>query len=66
MAKRHALEAARKTFADITGAPEDAALLAAEAQAAPNRVAAHQSSDRLIVAVETCLGRLHHLRRRLA
>ena len=66
MAKRHALEAARKTFADITGALEDAALLASEAQAAPNLVAARHSCDRLIAAVETCRGRLHDLRRRLA
>ena len=66
MAKRPALEAARKTFADITGLLEDAALLASEAQAAPNLVAARQSCDRLIVAVETCRDRLHNLQRRIA
>ena len=66
MAKRPALDAARKTFADITGALEDAALLASEAQAAPSLVAARQSCDRLIVAVETCRGRLQRLQRRLA
>ena len=66
MAKRPALEAARKTFADITGLLEDAALLASEAQAAPNLVAARQSCDRLIVAVETCRGRLQRLQRRIA
>ena len=65
MAKRPALEAARKTFADITGLLEDAALLASEAQAAPNLVAARHSCDRLIAAVEICRGRLHDLRRRL-
>ncbi|MEQ1611526.1 MAG: hypothetical protein ABL904_02140 [Hyphomicrobiaceae bacterium] len=66
MANRPTLEAVRKTFADITGALEDAALLASEAQAAPDQVAARKSCDRLIAAGETCLGRLHHLRRRLA
>ncbi len=66
MAKRPALDAARKTFADITGLLEDAALLASEAQATPSLVAARQSCDRLIVAVETCRGRLLNLRRRLA
>ena len=65
MAKRPALDAARKTFADITGLLEDAALLASEAQAAPGLVAARQSCDRLIVAVKACRGRLHRLRRRL-
>ena len=65
MAKRPALDAARKTFADITGLLEDAALLASEAQAAPSLVAARQSCDRLIVVVETCRGRLQDLRRRL-
>ena len=40
MPKRPALEAARRTFADITGLLEDAALLASEAQAAPSLVAA--------------------------
>ena len=66
MANRPAPEAARKTFADITGALEDAALLASEAQAASSLVAARQSCDHLIVAVEACRGRLHHLRRQLA
>ena len=66
MPKRPALEAARRTFADITGLLEDAALLVCEAQAAPNLVAARHSSDRLIVAVETCRGRLQRLQRRLA
>lgn len=66
MANRPALEAARKTFADITGALEDAALLASKAQAASSLVATRQSCDRLIVAVETCRGRLQRLRRRLA
>ncbi len=65
MAKRPALDAVRKTFADITGLLEDAALLACEAQAAPSLDAGSHSYDRLIVAVETCRGRLHNLRRRL-
>jgi hypothetical protein len=66
MANRPELEAARKTFADITGALEDAALLASESQAAPSLVAACHSCDRLIIAVETSRGRLQRLRRRLA
>lgn len=66
MASQPALEAARKTFADMTGALEDAALLASEAQAAPSLVAARQSCDRLIVVVEECGARLQRLRRRLA
>ena len=65
MAKRPALDAVCKTFADITGLLEDAALLASEAQAAPSLVAARHSCDRLIVAVETCRGRLQRLQRRL-
>ena len=66
MAKRPAMDAARKTFADITGLLEDAALLASEAQAASSFVAARHSCDRLIVAVETCRGRLQRLQRRIA
>ena len=65
MANRPKLEAARKTFADITGALEDAALLASEAQATSSLVAARYSCDRLIVAVETCRGRLDRFKRRL-
>ena len=44
MAKRPALDAARKTFADITGLLEDAALLASEAQAVTSLVAARPRS----------------------
>ena len=61
MARRSSLGAVRKTLADATGMLEDAALLAAEAQA----VSARQSCDRLIEAVEACLGRLRRLRRQL-
>jgi hypothetical protein len=65
MARRPALDAARRAFADISGALEDAALLACEAQAAPNYDEVRQHCDRLVAAVEDCLGRLHRLRRRL-
>ena len=65
MARRSHLGAVRKTFADATGTLEDAALAAAEAQAVSDFHAARQSCDRLIEAVETCLGRLRRLRRQL-
>ena len=65
MARRSSLGAVRKTFADATGMFEDAALLAAEAQAVSDFHSARQSCDRLIEAVETCLGRLRRLRRQL-
>ena len=65
MARRSRLGAVRKTFADATGTLEDAALAAAEAQAVSDFHSARQSCDRLIEAVETCLGRLRRLRRQL-
>jgi hypothetical protein len=52
-------------LARLTGALEDAALIAAEGQAAPDIMDARQICDRLIAELETCLGRLHRLRRRL-
>ena len=66
MAKRSRLVAARKTFADFTGQLEGAASLASAAQATPDIVEARRSCDRLIAAVETCLARLHELRKRIA
>ena len=58
-------ETARKAFAAITGAFEDATIVAAEGQAAPNLSAARQSCDRLIALLETTLARLQRLRRLL-
>lgn len=59
------VDAARQAFAEVTGALEDATLVAAEGQATPNLSAAHHSCDRLIALLETTLARLQHLRRRL-
>lgn len=58
-------EVARIAFAKVTGALEDATIVAAEGQAALDLAAARQSCDRLIHAVEACLARLQLLRRRL-
>ena len=65
MAKRPALDAARKTFADITGLLEDAALLASEAQAVTSCDEGRRQCDRLFAALDGCLARLRRLRRRL-
>lgn len=65
MARPTRIETARKNLARLTGALEDAALIAAEGQAAPDIMDARQTCDRLIAELETCLGRLHRLRRRL-
>jgi len=59
------IEAARRAFAKVTGALEDAALVAAEGQASPNLSAASQSCDRLIALLVTTLAQLQRLRRRL-
>ena len=59
------LKKARKTFAEVTGALEDAAVVAAGGQASPNLSAARQSCDRLINALEASLARLQQLRRQL-
>ena len=59
------IETARKTFAEITGALEDATLVAAEGQASPNLSAARQSCDRLIALLEARLARLQRLRGQL-
>jgi hypothetical protein len=59
------VEMARKAFADITGALEDATIVSAEGQATPNLSAACQPCDHLIALLEACLGQLQQLRRRL-
>ena len=58
------VEAARRAFAKVTGALEDATLVAAEGQASPKLSAASQSCDRLIALLETTLAQLQRLRRR--
>ena len=65
MAEAARVETARKAFAEITGALEDATLVAAEGQATPDLAAARQSCDRLIALLDVCLGRLQRLRRRI-
>ena len=65
MTKASRVEAARRAFANVTESLEDATVVAAEGQASPNLSAAHQSCDRLIVLLETCLARLQRLRRQL-
>jgi hypothetical protein len=59
------VETARKAFAAITGALEDASVVAAEGQATPNLSSARQSCDRLIALLVTTLARLQQLRRQL-
>ena len=59
------VEAARRAFAEVTGALENATIVAAEGQASPSLSAARKSCDRLIALQETCLTRLQQLRRRL-
>ena len=56
---------ARKAFAELTGALEDATLVAAEGQASPNLSVARQSCDHVIALLETPLARLQRLRKRL-
>ncbi|MBA4174852.1 MAG: hypothetical protein C0511_19915 [Hyphomicrobium sp.] len=60
------VEAARRAFAKVTGALEDATIIAAEGQASPELSAASQSCDRLIVLLEATIARLQRLRRLLA
>lgn len=59
------VEKARVVFAEVTGTLEDAALVAAEGQAAPDLAAARSTCDRLIPLLEVCLSKLRHLRRRV-
>lgn len=65
MARALRVETARKALADLTGALEDATLMAAEGQTAVDLTVARQSCDRLIEVLEACLTRLHRLRRQL-
>lgn len=65
MARRPGAHAARKSFAEPPGAPENAVVLAIKGQAALAPAALRRTCDCLIMAVENCLGRLHQLRRRL-
>ena len=59
------IETARRLFADVTAALEDATLIAAEGQAVPDLLAARRSCDRLIKLLKNNLGQLERLRRRL-
>lgn len=59
------VESARKVFAGVTGAREDASLLAADAQAAADLVVARDSCERLLARLRSCIVRLDELRRRL-
>jgi len=65
MTEAERVEAARKGFAEVTGALEDATRFAAEGQVAPGIASAIRSCDRLIALLEACLARLQRLRRRL-
>lgn len=59
------VETARKVFAEVTGALEDATLVAADGQASSNLSVARHSCDRLIALLETTVAQLQRLRRRL-
>ena len=63
MAETARIEFARMAFATVTGALEDAAVAAAEANS--DLATARQVCDRLIASLEACLRRLHRLRKRL-
>lgn len=65
MTKATRAEMARKAFAAVTGALEDATLVAADGQAAPDLTAARQSCDRLTNALEVCLEKLQRSRRQI-
>ena len=65
MAKAARVETARVVFAEITGVLEDATLVAAEGQAAPDLAAARQICNRLMAHLGICTEQLHRLRRRL-
>jgi hypothetical protein len=65
MPKAAIVEAAWKAFAEVTGAPEDATIVAADGQAAPNLSAARQSCDCLIALLEASIEQPKPLRRRL-
>lgn len=63
MAKDPRFDYVHRVFADLTGALEDATVLAAEATA--SRDDARRRCEDLIAAVNLCLVRLHRLRKRL-
>ena len=65
MTKASTIDDARKAFADITATLEDMAVLASEGQSAPDIAAARKLTAQLIRRLRSCLGRAHHLRRRL-
>ena len=65
MAKAARVEAARIVFAEVTGALEDASLVAAEGQTALYLAAARQTCVRLLAQIDACTVQLHRLRRRL-
>ena len=65
MARRPSLDAMRKAFAEATATLEDAAPMAADGQAVADNDAARRHCEHLVAAVETCLGCLQRLRRRL-
>lgn len=62
---RHPLDTVHRSFADLTAALEDAAVVAANAQAAASRDEALRQCEALIAAVNSCLARLNRLKRRL-
>lgn len=65
MANSARVETARVIFAEVTGALEDAALVAAEGQAAADFTGVRHACDRLIPLLEDCLNRLRKLRRQV-
>lgn len=62
MAEPPVPDATRRAFSDVTGAVEDAALIACRGRSARSRVVADQCSDEPIVAIERVLARLWRLR----
>ncbi len=65
MDERARTGSAKLAFAQLKGAIEDAAVVAAEGQAISDLATARRSCDRLIVSLEACLRRLYRLRRSL-
>lgn len=59
------IESARRAFAKVTGALEDAAVAAADGQTISDLAAARRSCDRLIARLEATLRQLRRLRRSL-
>lgn len=63
MAKAARVEVARMVFAEVTGALEDATLIAAEGQTALDLAATRRTCDRLPAQIEACIKQLHRLRK---